>query len=97
MGQEAVRLQVASALEVVIHVGRTRNRRYVSSIGVLEELEKGLAVSMALEVGEVAETVEAAGAAGGGDGHGLVVRRGPGWPKLADRLGLDASAVGVQT
>jgi pilus assembly protein CpaF len=103
MGQEAVRLQVASALEVVIHVSRTGNRRYVSSIGVLEELEKGLAVSMALEVAEAAATVEAAEVAGvtqtagGGDGHGLVVRRGPGWPKLADRLGLDASAVGVQT
>jgi pilus assembly protein CpaF len=103
MGQEAVRLQVASALEVVIHVSRTGNRRYVSSIGVLEELEKGLAVSMALEVAEAAANVEAAEVAGvaqtagGGDGHGLVVRRGPGWPRLADRLGLDASAVGVQT
>jgi len=88
-----VRLQVASALEVVIHVSRNRNRRYVSSIGVLEELERGLTVSMALE---------AAAATGGGDrpgsgeGPSLAVRRGPGWPKLADRLGLDASVVGVQ-
>ena len=83
MGHDAVRLQAASALEVIIHVGRTGKRRYVSSIGILEESETGLTVSIALE-------------ATGGDRPGLSVRPGPGWPKLADRLGLDSAVGGVE-
>jgi pilus assembly protein CpaF len=90
MDPDAVRLQVASALEVVVHVGRTGNRRYVSSIGVLEEREKGLAVSMALEASGAAAAPE-----GGEDPHNAA-RCGPGWPRLADRLGLDPSMGGAE-
>ena len=84
MGNDAVWLQAANALEVIVHVGRTGKRRYVSSIGILEESETGLMVSIGLE-------------ATGSDGPGLSVRPGPGWPKLADRLGLDSAAGGVQS
>ncbi|MCU1511352.1 MAG: TadA family conjugal transfer-associated ATPase [Arthrobacter sp.] len=80
MAQDAVRLQVASALDTVVHVGRTGNRRYVACIGVLEDVEGGLAVTVALEA--------AVGAAGG-------VRCGPAWPRLAHRLGLDPGAAGA--
>jgi pilus assembly protein CpaF len=80
MDQDAVRLQVASALDAVIHLGRTGNRRHVVSIGVLEDLENGLEVTVALEAAE--------DATGG-------VRCGPAWPRLADRLGLDPGADGV--
>ncbi|MET4094050.1 TadA family conjugal transfer-associated ATPase [Arthrobacter sp. UYCu712] len=73
MGQDAVRLQTASALDAVVHVARAGNNRYVACIGVLEDTGSGLAVSVALDVG------------GGGTG----VRYGPAWPRLADRLGLD--------
>ncbi|MDQ0819699.1 pilus assembly protein CpaF [Arthrobacter sp. V4I6] len=80
MGQDAVRLQVASALDAVVHVGRTGARRHVVCIGVLEDLEEGLAVTVALEASGDAE-------AG--------VRCGPAWPGLADRLGLDPGPDGI--
>jgi pilus assembly protein CpaF len=50
MGQDAVRLQVASAIDAVVHVARSRHGRQVACIGVMEEGEAGLAVSVALEV-----------------------------------------------
>jgi pilus assembly protein CpaF len=50
MGQDAVRLQVASAIDAVVHVARSRHGRQVACIGVMEEDETGLAVSAALEV-----------------------------------------------
>ncbi|WP_427135815.1 TadA family conjugal transfer-associated ATPase [Pseudarthrobacter sp. S9] len=55
MGQDAVRLQVASALDAVVHVARGKRGRQVAGIGVMEENETGLAVTVALDVleGEV--------------------------------------------
>lgn len=50
MGQDAVRLQVASAIDAVVHVARSRHGRQVACIGVMEEGEAGLAVSVALDV-----------------------------------------------
>ncbi len=51
MGQDAVRLQTASALDAVVHVARTGNRRYVACIGVLADTGSGLTVSVALDIG----------------------------------------------
>ncbi len=51
MGHDAVRLQVASALDAVVHVARAGNTRYVASIGMLEETDAGLTVTVALDVG----------------------------------------------
>ena len=45
MGQDAVRLQVASAIDAVVHVERTETGRQVASIGILEAHEAGLSVS----------------------------------------------------
>ncbi len=42
LGQDAVRLQVASALDVVVHVARSRHGRHVACIGVLTETAAGL-------------------------------------------------------
>ncbi len=50
MGQDAVRLQVASAIDAVVHVARSRHGRRVACIGVMEEGDEGLAVSVALDV-----------------------------------------------
>lgn len=84
MGQDAVCLQAVSALEVIVHVGRAGNRRHVACIGVLEETDKALRVAVALEAAE------------SGPGDEGAVRCGPGWPRLAERLGLERSADGVQ-
>ena len=50
LGQDADRLQVASALDVVVHVARSRHGRYVACIGVLAERPGGLDVAVALDV-----------------------------------------------
>jgi pilus assembly protein CpaF len=50
MGQDAMRLQVASALDVVVHVERFRGLRQVASIGVIEDGAHGLEVSAAVSV-----------------------------------------------
>ncbi|GAA2139507.1 TadA family conjugal transfer-associated ATPase [Arthrobacter humicola] len=50
MGQDAVRLQVASAIDAVVHVERSGTGRQVASIGIMEAQESGLAVTAALEV-----------------------------------------------
>lgn len=50
MGQDAVRLQVASAIDAVVHVARSRHGRQVACIGVMADDETGLSVSTALEV-----------------------------------------------
>jgi pilus assembly protein CpaF len=50
LGQDAVRLQAASALDAVIHVERGRTGRRVACVGVLVEEATGLAVTTALEV-----------------------------------------------
>lgn len=49
LGPEGVRLQAASALDVVIHVGRTPRGREVSCVGVMADGPGGLAVVPALE------------------------------------------------
>lgn len=76
MGPDAVRLQAVSALDAVIHVERQGNGRHIACIGVLEEHEQGLKVTVALDVAEGS------------------VSCGPAWPRLAERLGLDAGADG---
>ncbi|MET3932571.1 pilus assembly protein CpaF [Arthrobacter sp. OAP107] len=50
LGQDAVRLQVASALDVVVHVARSRHGRHVACIGILTERHGGLDVAVALDV-----------------------------------------------
>ncbi|MGW9414790.1 TadA family conjugal transfer-associated ATPase [Arthrobacter cupressi] len=50
LSQEAVRLQVASALDVVIHVERTPAGRSIRCIGLLLETPSGQAVVPALEL-----------------------------------------------
>lgn len=49
LGQDAVRLQVSSALDLVVHVSRSREGRHVACIGLLEETGSSLGVSVALE------------------------------------------------
>ncbi len=49
LGQDAVRLQASSALDVVIHVERAAEGRQVVCIGVMEDGPAGLAVVPALE------------------------------------------------
>ncbi|HEY1158220.1 MAG TPA: secretion system protein E, partial [Arthrobacter sp.] len=44
LGPEAVRLQAASALDVVIHVGRTQRGREVLCIGLINDGPEGLTV-----------------------------------------------------
>lgn len=48
LGPEAVRLQAASALDVVIHVGRTPRGREIQSIGLIADGPQGLAVQPAV-------------------------------------------------
>jgi pilus assembly protein CpaF len=50
MGPDAVRLQVVSAIDAVVHVERTETGRQVASIGILEAQGPGLAVTAALEI-----------------------------------------------
>jgi pilus assembly protein CpaF len=52
MGQDAVRLQMASALDLVIHVARAKRGRQVLSVGVLEDKETAPAVAVALDIYE---------------------------------------------
>jgi pilus assembly protein CpaF len=49
LGPEAVRLQAASALDVVIHLGRTTRGREVLCVGLLGDGPEGLAVVPAVE------------------------------------------------
>jgi pilus assembly protein CpaF len=50
MGQDAIRLQAASALDAVVHVERMNNGRTVACIGVLEDTPAGLVVGSALDI-----------------------------------------------
>ncbi|MET3203600.1 TadA family conjugal transfer-associated ATPase [Pseudarthrobacter sp. S3] len=49
MGQDAVRLQAASALDVVVHVERSSRGRHVACVGVVQDCPGGLTVVPALE------------------------------------------------
>lgn len=51
MGQEAIRLQAASALDAVVHVERTSHGRRVTCVGVMVDAGHGLAVHPAIEYG----------------------------------------------
>jgi pilus assembly protein CpaF len=50
MGQDAVRQQVASAIDAVVHLERAGAGRRVASIGIMEPRDTGLSVSLALDV-----------------------------------------------
>ena len=50
MGRDAVRLQVCSAIDAVVHLARSRQGWQVACIGVVEEDDAGWGVSVALEV-----------------------------------------------
>jgi pilus assembly protein CpaF len=49
MGQDAVRLQAASALDVVVHVERSSHGRHVACVGVVQDGPGGLTVVPALQ------------------------------------------------
>lgn len=49
LSQDAVRLQAASALDVVVHVERSGHGRHLACIGLIEDAREGLTVSTALE------------------------------------------------
>jgi pilus assembly protein CpaF len=49
LGQDAVRLQASSALDVVIHVERSAQGRHIACIGVVGDGPGGLVVVPALE------------------------------------------------
>jgi pilus assembly protein CpaF len=50
LSQDAVRLQAASALDVVVHVERSGQGRHLACIGLVEDAREGLTVSTALEI-----------------------------------------------
>ena len=50
LSQNAVRLQAASALDVVVHVERSGHGRHLACIGLIEDASEGLTVSTALEI-----------------------------------------------
>ncbi|RDV10183.1 secretion system protein E [Arthrobacter sp. RT-1] len=83
LGPDAVRLQASSALDVVIHVERTRRGREVTCLGLIGDGPDGLAVVPAL--GTAAGVPGPAGVAAPGVG--------PAWPALAARLGLDPESL----
>nr|WP_113719239.1 TadA family conjugal transfer-associated ATPase [Arthrobacter dokdonellae] len=90
MSTEAVALQASSALDVVVHVDRGANGRFVSQIGVVALRGGRLAVMAALTV----RPVELFGAGGREDADGPVPAKGllstgDAWPELAQRLGMD--------
>ncbi|WP_051639756.1 TadA family conjugal transfer-associated ATPase [Cellulomonas sp. URHE0023] len=75
MSRDAVAAQAASALDAVLHLRRSRadhGQRYLAEVGVVRRADSG-----ALEV------VDAVRADPGG-----TCLDGPGWPALAERLGL---------
>lgn len=81
MSPEAVFLQGASALDVVIHLALVNSRRVVAEISVVELRHGRLDVIPALTLtGRLPDTDGAPMGAG--------IAQGPGWPPLAKRLGL---------
>lgn len=80
MSPETVFLQAASALDVVIHLIRTKGRRVVAEIAAVDLREGRMKVVTALS-----RHVTPAG------GPGLV--QGPAWLALAEKLGLAPDAV----
>ncbi|MFQ4150116.1 TadA family conjugal transfer-associated ATPase [Arthrobacter sp. LAPM80] len=83
MSPEAVFLQGASALDVVIHLTRIKGRRIVAEIAVVELHSGRLEVVTALSLASSGPGREH------DDPDGADLVAGPGWPPLAERLGLD--------
>lgn len=77
MGPEAVFLQAASALDVVIHLARHQSVRFVSEVAVVSLRHGNLEMDPALT-----SSPPQLGLRG-------VLLKGPGWPALAVRLELD--------
>ena len=72
MPPEAVRAQLAAAIDLVVHVTRHRGARRIASVAALFRRDGAPHVVTALDWA--------------GLGHSPCV--GPGWPALATRLGL---------
>ncbi len=72
MAPDAVRAQLAAAIDLVVHVTRDRGHRRVSSIAALFRRDGSPSIIPALEW----------------DGPGHPPRTGPGWPALSARLAL---------
>ncbi|MGO4383094.1 TadA family conjugal transfer-associated ATPase [Specibacter sp. RAF43] len=83
---QAVALQAASALDVVIHVERSAAGRRVAEIGVVAATAGGMPA-------DGLQVVPAVSAPPPGTGEPALVR-GPGWPTLAARLGIAAPPQG---
>ncbi|MBP2412403.1 pilus assembly protein CpaF [Arthrobacter stackebrandtii] len=99
MGPEAVFLQGASALDVVIHLARVGGRRTVAEIAVVGLRDGRLVATPALTLcGPAGSPLgDDGGPLPGGEGTGGGVQSGPGWQLLAARLGMDtASLAGVR-
>jgi pilus assembly protein CpaF len=77
MGPETVAAQAASALDAVVHLRRDAGRRHVAEIAVVTRgADRELVVVPALSVTGTPAA-----------GNGQRVERGPGWDRLAHRLG----------
>ncbi|NUR80282.1 MAG: TadA family conjugal transfer-associated ATPase [Dermatophilaceae bacterium] len=74
LSPDAVRAQLAAAIDLVVHVSRDRGHRRVSSVAALFRRDGAPSIVPALEW----------------DGPGHLPRTGPAWPALAARLGLPA-------
>ncbi|MDY6082494.1 MAG: TadA family conjugal transfer-associated ATPase [Actinomycetaceae bacterium] len=75
MSESVVAAQAASALDAVIHVQRTAAGRRVAQIGTFVRRQSELSAQLAVRVDEVDGSLHA----------------GPGWDRLGERLGIDAS------
>jgi len=77
----AVATQGAAAFDAVVQMRRSSGRegglRRIAQVGVLRRRGAELECEVAIDVG------------GPGAGEGAHVRAGPGWPALAERLGMD--------
>jgi pilus assembly protein CpaF len=77
LGPDAIRAQLAAAIDVVVHVMRDRGGRRVASVAALFRRDGNPCIVPALEW----------------DGPGHEPRCGPAWPALSGRLGLEAEPV----
>ncbi len=85
LGREALAAQAASALQVVLHLRRSRGGRTLEEVAVLgRDRDGALVVATALRRGR---DVGSGGVGPGGGGPGEL---GPGWAALAERLGVPA-------
>ncbi|WP_344066494.1 TadA family conjugal transfer-associated ATPase [Terrabacter lapilli] len=80
MAPEAVRAQLAAAIDLVVHVTRRRGRRRIASVAALFRRDGAPQVVSALDW----------------DGPGHTPRVGPGWPALAARLGIPVDLLDPQ-